>query len=293
VSDATTPSQPGMSAADAGLPRRSGHFATLARVALGDPRLLRDYIRAYRAGRSRATPAQAGAEATPWSPGEAPISIAAARGWVAAAAGAEVSPAGPALASVEAGLAQPPGGAVGEAVRIAAGLAGDPSLGELAYLIVRAVAPAQVVETGVAGGVTSAFVLAALADNGAGRLDSVDLPPLAMVSAGLVGELVPASLRERWSYHWGSSRRLLPGLLAPLTGTLDVFIHDSDHSYDGMRWELEAAWPCLRPGGWLVADDVHHHSAFADVAASVALDAVYVEQRAKGGCTGIIVKPRA
>jgi predicted O-methyltransferase YrrM len=281
-----------MSAADAGLPRPAGRFHALARMALRDPRLLGDYVRAYRAGRSGGAPEDA-AERPASSPDEAPMSIAAARGWVARVAGAEVPPAGPALASVEAGLAHRPGGGNGEAVRIAAGLAGDPSLGELAYLVVRAVAPAHVVETGVAGGVTSAFVLAALADNGAGRLASVDLPPLAMVGAGLVGELVPAALRERWSYHWGSSRRLLPGLLAPLAGTLDVFIHDSDHSYDAMRWELEKAWASLRPGGWLIADDVHHHSAFADVAAALAIDAVYVEQRAKGGCSGIILKPPA
>jgi predicted O-methyltransferase YrrM len=279
-----------MSPAGAGLPRPAGRFAALARMALQDPRLLGDYVHAYRAGRSGGAPA---AERPAWSPDQPPISIAAARGWVAQAAGADVPPPGPALASVQDRLAQPHGGGDDEAVRIAAGLAGDPSLGELAYLVVRAARPEHVVETGVAGGVTSAFVLAALADNGTGRLDSVDLPPLAMVAAGLVGELVPDALRERWSYHWGSSRRLLPGLLAPPAGTLDIFIHDSDHSYEGMRRELEAAWPCLRPGGWLIADDVHHHSAFADVAASVALDAVYVEQRAKGGCTGIIVKPPA
>jgi predicted O-methyltransferase YrrM len=262
----------------------------LLAMALGDRQLLGDYVHAYRAGRRPATGAPerpaAARQAAPLTPEEA-------NAWIAAAATGGAEPAaGPALALVRARLAAGDAAAARpQAQRIAAGLAGDPSLGELSYRIVRAVQPARVVETGVAGGVTSAYLLAGLADNGAGRLDSVDLPPLAMHSAGLVGGLVPAELRGPWYYHWGSSRRVLPALLRSLDGELDVFIHDSDHSYAAMRWELEAAWPALRAGGWLLADDVHHHGAFADVAAALGLEAVYVEQPAKRGRTGIIVKP--
>jgi len=44
------------------------------------------------------------------------------------------------------------------------------------YAIVRAYSPSLVVETGVLYGHSSAAILAALEDNGAGRLTSIDLP---------------------------------------------------------------------------------------------------------------------
>jgi predicted O-methyltransferase YrrM len=197
---------------------------------------------------------------------------------------------GPALERVRAHAAPPARSHDPGVDRIAAGLAGDPALGELAYAVVRAARPAVVVETGVATGVTSAHILAALADNDAGRLVSIDLPPVALVTEGLLGSAVPRELRDRWRLLRGSSRRLLPGVLAEVRGELDVFVHDADHSYAAMRWELEQAWPALRSGGWLIADDAHHHSAFEDVARAVRAEPFYVAQPGKRGATGLAVK---
>jgi Methyltransferase domain len=255
-----------------------GRARTLASLVLRDPRLLADYISAWRAGR-RAP----GLEPPPprlegvLEPGEGIRAVA--PGVVA----------GPALELVREQVAAT-APVDGEAGRIASGLAGDPALGDLAYFLVRATQPEVVVETGVATGVTSAHVLAAFADNGSGRLESVDLPPLALRAAGLVGRSVPTALRDAWTYHWGSSRRCLPEVLDRCAGGLGVFIHDSDHSYEGMRWELERAWAALRPGGWLVADDAHLHSAFADVAAAAGADPVFVAQPSTAGCTGLARK---
>lgn len=44
------------------------------------------------------------------------------------------------------------------------------------YLLIRAIKPAIVVETGVAAGISSSHILKALCDNGSGFLHSVDLP---------------------------------------------------------------------------------------------------------------------
>ena len=122
----------------------------------------------------------------------------------------------------------------------------------------RSLRPHCVVETGVASGVTSAFVLAGLQDNGAGVLHSIDLPPLALRASGGVGTSVPPPLRDRWIYHWGDSRRLLSTVLEQAEEP-ELFIHDSDHSYERMRWELETAAGRLKPGGWLVVDDAGFH----------------------------------
>lgn len=169
-------------------------------------------------------------------------------------------------------------------------MAGDTSLGELAYALVRAIRPAVVIETGVATGVTSAHVLAALADNDHGVLESIDLPPGDLVGTGLVGDAVPDELRSRWRYHWSTARRRLPALLEAHRGRGPrLFIHDSDHSYENMRWELETAWRALEPGDWVMADDVDLHDAFNDFAAAAAGSAPWVvAQEAKPGSTGML-----
>jgi predicted O-methyltransferase YrrM len=164
----------------------------------------------------------------------------------------------------------------------------DSSLGELAYALVRVHRPDVVIETGVARGITTAFVLAALEDNGHGSLHSIDLPPPRMVEAELVSTAVPNALRPRWTYHWGAARRLLPRVLRSAGGARRMFIHDSDHSYANMRWEIETAWAALSPGDVLLCDDANFHSGFADAAAAVGASARYVEQ--PNGLTGLLVR---
>ncbi len=65
----------------------------------------------------------------------------------------------------------------------------DFTLARLCYLACRATKPAVVVETGVAYGVTSAFILKALEGNCYGLLHSVDLPPLGHDADRFVGIL--------------------------------------------------------------------------------------------------------
>jgi hypothetical protein len=161
----------------------------------------------------------------------------------------------------------------------------DTSLGELAYAIARVLKPDVVVETGVARGITSAFVLAALEDNGHGRLESIDLPPPRMVEDELVSTAIPHSLRARWKYHWGSSRRLLPKVFrGTARAQRRMFIHDSDHSYAHMRWELETAYAALSPGDVILCDDANFNNAFADAAPG----GVLVTQAA--GLSGLLVR---
>ena len=53
-------------------------------------------------------------------------------------------------------------------------------LGRLCYVLCRFQKPGKVIETSVANGATSAFILQALGKNGGGELYSIDLPPLAV-----------------------------------------------------------------------------------------------------------------
>jgi predicted O-methyltransferase YrrM len=153
---------------------------------------------------------------------------------------------------------------------------GDARLARTCYAIIRGLRPIRAVETGVCYGVTSAFLLEAMQQNGAGHLHSIDLPPLARKADKYVGSLIPHDLRSRWSLHRGNSQRLLPPLLEQL-GPIDFFLHDSLHTYEHMKLEFEAAWAALRSGGLLMSDDIEGNAAFLehtarpDVRASVVL----------------------
>lgn len=139
-----------------------------------------------------------------------------------------------------------------------------PAQGELLYALVRLARPSTLVETGVAHGVSSTFLLQALEDNGNGTLYSIDLPPKGRMAddfeyqmAGHAsGWIVPDSLRHRWRLILGDSRTELPRLLDRL-GVIDLFFHDSEHSLENMRFEYSHAWAHLTEGGLLLSDDIN------------------------------------
>ena len=142
--------------------------------------------------------------------------------------------------------------------------AADSLFARLCYLACRLTAPETVVETGVAYGVSSAYILKAMEQNGRGTLHSIDLPPLRREYERYWGVAMPEGLRAGWRLHRGPSGRLLPGLLREI-GPLGLFVHDSLHTRRNMRREFDAAWPRLLPGGILLADDVERNRAFADL----------------------------
>ncbi len=131
---------------------------------------------------------------------------------------------------------------------------GDPAFVRAIWCLVRHLRPSNVIETGVAHGFTSRFILEALERNGCGHLSSIDLPPNAALEKE-VGIAVAGRCVDRWSYIKGSSRRRLPALLSEL-GQIDLFVHDSLHTEGNVRFELDRAWAALRPGGAAVIDDI-------------------------------------
>ncbi len=134
----------------------------------------------------------------------------------------------------------------------------------LQYALVRALQPEVVVETGVANGVSSAYLLLALQKNGRGRLHSIEIGDAAFLPDGkTIGWVVPDWLRERWQLHIGDSTEVLPALLAEI-GPIDVFIHDSLHTYEHMMREFVCAYRFLRPYGFLLADDALWNESFRE-----------------------------
>jgi predicted O-methyltransferase YrrM len=121
--------------------------------------------------------------------------------------------------------------------------------------VVKLTRPMVVVETGVAKGLTSAVILAALESNGEGQLYSIDLPALQSKPEEFVGSAVPEKFRSRWTLELGPSRQVLPGLVQHVA-PIDVSLHDADHSHAGQLEEYRTVWPQLRSGGVMVSDDV-------------------------------------
>jgi predicted O-methyltransferase YrrM len=133
------------------------------------------------------------------------------------------------------------------------------------YTMLRILKPEIVLETGVEVGGTTAFILKALEDNNKGTLYSIDCPDyeLVHIRGKEVGFVVPEGLRKRWVLKIGKSKDLLPNLLDEIN-KVDVFLHDSEHSYENMMFEYATVWPYLTEGALLLSDDISWNSAFRD-----------------------------
>src|SRR5680860_1397104 len=104
---------------------------------------------------------------------------------------------------------------------------------------------------------------------GRGRLYAIDLPTVfdpnwktkgevygvAIPEGKSSGWIVPDIYRDRCEMQVGDAKELLAPLVDRLD-EIDLFFHDSDHTYDHMMFEFDQAMRKLSPGGAIVADDV-------------------------------------
>jgi hypothetical protein len=168
-------------------------------------------------------------------------------------------------------------------------LDGGDTLSTFIWAVVRHARPEIVVETGVARGVSSAFVLEAMARNDAGHLWSIDLPPRGAVWGSPTGAAVAPELYERWTYVRGISRRQLPEVLQQV-GVVDVFLHDSLHTVTNMLFEFRNAWPRLGAKGFLVADDAHFNDSILRFGAAVNRQPMLLGERTSGHVVAVLAR---
>jgi predicted O-methyltransferase YrrM len=151
------------------------------------------------------------------------------------------------------------------------------------YWLVRGLKPRTIVQTGVCNGLSSAFMMLALARNGPdGRLHVIDLPPVFnskdpawTIPDKVYGEIIPEGkssgwmvpdfYRSRFEVHNGDAKELLPGMVDALPA-IDLFYHDSDHTYAHMMFEFREVKRKLAPGGLIVADDISWNASLWDFA---------------------------
>ncbi len=142
------------------------------------------------------------------------------------------------------------------------------------YAVVRVCRPNMVLETGVFDGLSSAVILRAMERNAVGELVSIDLPANrtipdatdrmldgALPSGCAPGWIVPDWLRTRYRLRIGDSKSLLPAVLEQYN-CVDIFLHDSLHTYEHQLFEYNTAWPYVMPRGLLLSDDIFWSAAF-------------------------------
>jgi len=152
------------------------------------------------------------------------------------------------------------------------------------YWIVRKLNPKTIVQTGVCNGLSSAFMVLALVKNGSEQsmLHVVDMPPVfdssdpswkvkgevhgVVIPEGKTsGWLVPDAYQRHFSVLNGDAKVLLPSLLEKV-GPIDMFYHDSDHSYDHMFFEFTESKKYLNKQGVIVSDDISWNASLWDFA---------------------------
>lgn len=151
---------------------------------------------------------------------------------------------------------------------------GESSL--LLYALVRLLQPSNLLETGVGNGHSSYFLLRALVANGAGTLHSTEI-------ADDAGALLDPAERERWQLHLLDRRKKRKSFLQVLERLpqLEIFLHDSDHTYQWLTFELEAARAKLARPGLMLVDDAEKSYGFFDFCAGHALRPALLFDRGK------------
>lgn len=127
------------------------------------------------------------------------------------------------------------------------------------YGLTRWLRPVVVVESGGFIGMSSAFILKALVDE---KLATSKLYSIELSEDCEQGVLIPDELRSEFEPVRGRIEDLLKANRLP--ESVDMFLHDSSHSYRHMLWEFRAFWPRLRDGGLLVSHDVQMNAAFPE-----------------------------
>ena len=130
------------------------------------------------------------------------------------------------------------------------------------YGLTRWVRPTVIVESGGYIGMSSAFILKALADE---KLATAKLYSIELSQECDQGALIPDELRSAsgsFAPMRGKVEDFLKGDRLP--SLIDMFLHDSSHSYRHMLWEFRQFWPRLRDGGLLVSHDVQMNAAFPE-----------------------------
>lgn len=154
----------------------------------------------------------------------------------------------------------------------------DNNSGLFLYTLCKIIKPEHVVETGVAYGLSSVYVLQALHENKKGTLHSIDSVFSPWQSKDMIGSAIPSHLRHQWNLVFGTSSDKLKTTLESLK-SVDVFFHDSLHTYKNMMFEFRTSWPFIKNNGFLISDDISDNSAFYEFCTEMKTKPLALQQK--------------
>lgn len=131
------------------------------------------------------------------------------------------------------------------------------------YILCRIVKPKNVIETGVAYGLSSFYILSALNKNKFGTLTSIDAIFRPWQSEEMIGSIIPKYLRDKWKLVLGKSNEKLLDVFKK-NEDVEIFIHDSLHTYKNMTFEFNCAMNNIKHDGIIISDDILDNDAFYD-----------------------------
>lgn len=170
------------------------------------------------------------------------------------------------------------------------------------YILVRITKPNLCLETGVFYGGNTCFILNALRRNNHGQLISIDLPGNNIetekrhhlvgnsedIAEGLdVGFIIHENLKNRWTLIRGDSHKEIPKIVKEI----NLYIHDSEHSFDFIQKEISLVWEKISKNGIILADDLDWSNGFFGFCIEKKLYPLIITDNGKSGLkarTGII-----
>lgn len=147
------------------------------------------------------------------------------------------------------------------------------------YSSIRHISPRNIVEVGVANGVSSYYILSALERNSNdGNLTSVDIPKYesdhtgewgdsagAWIPKGKdVGWIVPQKYESNWDLHIGDMDNHIPDIITRKDG-IDAYIYDGPKGYKTRKRALNYIFE-MGDGCLLFCDDIAWNRSFEDFA---------------------------
>lgn len=148
-------------------------------------------------------------------------------------------------------------------------------------LLVEHSLPEVIVETGIANGASTRVWLNAIQE--------FKLEKSKLYSFDIDQKFVAEDMRSNPSFNFRliDDVNTFTSLVSELEA-VDIFYHDSDHSYFNQIMEYRSIWPKIRKGGFLVSDDINWSNAFLDFVKEVGRIPLIVADTEK--FCGVIVK---
>jgi len=150
---------------------------------------------------------------------------------------------------------------------------------QILYCIIRKYKPSVVVETGVHYGSSSWVFICALIKNKKGKLTSID-----DWNHEDCGYFVPKKFRPRWDLRIGKSKDVLPKLKLK---KIDIFCHDSEHSYENQAFEYQWAIKKVVDNGFIISHDIGASNAWFEFVKKNNLEWYFLKTATKSYATGI------